>query len=266
MFSIMVVEDNSMVRRGLIYHIRENMPWLEVVAEAADGACGMEQALHHRPEIILTDIRLPGVSGLEMIEEIQKTYSPQVVVISGYTEFEYARYALRLGVIAYLVKPIDENELESTLHHAVAKICVQHSLPGSDKGNVSTKQLRQPFRDEKYNSMQLWYVDQALEYIHSHYAENVGIAEIARALNISESYLSKIFKDVTSFSLHEYRSNYRISCAAKLLSQPQYKIYEVAKMVGIDDQRYFSNLFKRSMGLTPMEYRNAILVEQSENI
>lgn len=264
MFSLMVVEDNPTVRRGLIYNVHQNMPWLEVVAEASDGVSGMELALRHRPEIILTDIRLPGISGLEMIEEIQKTYLPQVVVISGYTEFEYARYALRLGVIAYLVKPIDEEELETTLHHAVAKICVQQNVSGFESRNSAQKQLRQPLKDGKNNALRRWYVDQALDYIHGHYAENIGVAEIAQALNISESHLSKLFKEETSFSLHEYRSNYRISCAAKLLVQPQYKIYEVARAVGIDDQRYFSNLFKRSMGLTPMEYRNAVLAENKE--
>lgn len=264
MFSLMVVEDNPTVRRGLIYNIRKNMPWLEVVAEAADGVSGTELALTQRPEIILTDIRLPGISGLEMIESVQRSYSPQVVVISGYTEFEYARHALRLGVMAYLVKPIDEEELKTALHHAVARICVQRNLPEPESRRVLKKQPHQTIKDERDNSMQRWYVDQALEHIHSHYSENTSVAEIAQALNISESYLSKLFKEQTSFSLHEYRSNYRISCAAKLLTQPQYKIYEIAKAVGIDDQRYFSSLFKRSMGLTPMEYRNAILFEHKE--
>lgn len=265
MFSLMVVEDNPTVRRGLIYTIRKNMPWLEVVAEAADSVSATDLALRYRPEIILTDIRLPGTSGLEMIENVQKSFSPQVVVISGYTEFEYARYALRLGAIAYLVKPIDEEELETALHHAVARICVHRNLPEPYKRAPIKKVQSQLIKDERDNSMQRWYVDQALEHIHSHYAENTSVAEIAQALNISESYLSKLFKEQTSFSLHEYRSNYRISCAAKLLTQPQYKIYEIARMVGIEDQRYFSSLFKRSMGLTPMEYRNAILFEHKED-
>lgn len=265
MFSIMVIEDNSPVRKGLIYDIRSKMPWLSIVAEAPDGISGYRLAAEHRPQIILTDIRLPGLSGLKMIRDLQKLYSPQVIVISGYTEFEYAREALSLGVMAYLVKPIDEEELESTLRHAAARICDRQELspdalpPQRDPAETDSAAEAEENKDA---SMQMWYVNQTIAYIHTHYAENQSIADIAHALRMSESYLNRLFKESTSFTIHEYRSNYRISRAAELLAQPQYKIHEIAKSVGISNQRYFSNLFKKSMGVSPMEYRNAILFKK----
>ena len=261
----MVVEDNSPVRKGLIYNIRSRMPWLNMIGEAPDGISGYQLAAERRPQIILTDIRLPGLSGLKMIKELQKLYHPQVVVISGYTEFEYAREALGLGVMAYLVKPIDEDELESTLRHAAARICDQQDIsPGIPPAHpvAADAGRSKDVMDEKDESMQMWYVNQTIAYIHEHYAENQSVAEIAHAFRISESHLNRLFKEQTSFTIHEYRSSYRISRAAELLAQPQYKIHEIAKAIGIENQRYFSNLFKKSMGVSPMEYRNAILFKK----
>ena len=108
-------------------------------------------------------------------------------------------------------------------------------------------------------------MEQTIRYIHAHFAENLGLSDIAEALNISESYLGRIFKEQTSFTIHEYRTNYRIDQAARMLADPRYKIYEVAKGVGIENPRYFSNLFKQNMGVTPMEYRRALLSGQVDS-
>ncbi|MCI8418199.1 MAG: response regulator [Lachnospiraceae bacterium] len=259
MYSIMVVEDNFPVRKGLIQNIKLGLPEFQVVGEASDGISGKELALSLRPEILLTDIRLPGISGLKMIREIREIYTPQVVVISGYSEFEYAREALSLGVLAYLVKPIDEEELESTLKHAASCICSARSLqtPVAPLRPDATGEIA-----KKGASMQAYYVEQTIRYIHEHFAENLGLSDMAEALRISESYLSRIFKEQTSFTINEYRTSYRIAQAARMLADPGYKIYEVARGVGIENSRYFSNLFKQNMGVTPMEYRRALLSGQ----
>lgn len=262
MLSIVVAEDNVPIRKGLIHSITHHTPWFDFVGEAENGLEGKEIILDHRPEIILTDIRLPGISGLQMIREIQTVYTPQVIVISGYSEFEYAREALTLGVLAYLVKPIDEEELFEALRLAALKIYDSRGLdnsffqtvfPVSPSGNTNEPSA-------KGNELHTYYANQAIQYIHRHFSEgNLSVADIARALNISESYLSRLFKEQTSCTVSEYRTNYCIVQAARLLEDPKHKIYEVAQLVGIGNQRYFSTLFKQKMGLTPMEYRNAIL-------
>ena len=263
MLSVVVEEDNYPVRKGLVHCIKEHLPLFEVVGEAADGVSGQETILQLRPEIVLTDIRLPGISGLKLIDEVQKVYNPRFIVISGYSEFEYAREALRLGVLAYLTKPINETELASTLRNAASHIC------GNSFVNIASI-LRLPPDDPNAQKQRLsgrkqsYHVQQALQHIHIHFAEYESVSDIAEALGLSASYLGKLFKDEMTFTIHEYRMNYRIAKAVEMMANPQYKIYEVARRVGIENQRYFSHLFKRSMGMTPNEYRNALSCLKSD--
>jgi len=103
------------------------------------------------------------------------------------------------------------------------------------------------------------YLDLAIRFIHEHYRENITLKDIADHLQISESYLTKIFRGKTSYSVVEYITQYRLKQAIDLLMDPNVKIYEIAEKVGYQDSRYFSTLFKKEMGLTPSEFRNYYL-------
>lgn len=256
MTSIVIVEDSNLVRKGLRHMISRFAEEVEVIGDAADGIAGKSMILERRPQIILTDIRLPGISGLQMIREIQEVYTPQIIIISGYSEFEYARQALSLGVIAYLVKPIDEKELEQKIQLAISRVREVQYIPAEETTTLQADGTN----DIPSNATRVYYANQVLSYIHAHFADDFKIPDLAKDLNMSESHLSRLFKEQTSYTIHEYRSCYCIAQAAKLLADPKYKIYEIAQMVGFDNQRYFSLLFKRKMNMTPMEYRNATLV------
>lgn len=261
MFSLMVVEDSQLVRRALIDNISKALPWLEIIGEAEDGISGEEKILSLRPDIVLTDIRLPGQTGLKMIRNVMHTYAPEVIVISGYSEFEYARDALSLGVLAYIVKPVDENELQEALKYAASRLLAKQRIDirllFSDPDSAG---------DEEHSSGQKsHHVLQAMRYIHNHYAENFPVGAIADTLGISEDHLGRLFKEQTSFSINEYRNNYRMAQAAKLLARPELSVSEVAQQVGMNNQHYFSILFKQKMGLSPSQYRSVILSKNTES-
>lgn len=262
MFTVAVVEDNYPVRKGLVHTLEQHKHLYRLVGEAEDGLAAQSLLLQQRPQIVLMDIRLPGLSGLDVIRHVREHYQPQVVVVSGYTEFEYARQALSLGVLAYLVKPVDEGELEQSLRYAVSKLLNSSSQPdllGNPTLTALEQQCAEDMPAEGASPLQTYYVHQIMAYIRSHYFEDFSLADLAEALELSESYLSKIFKQNTTFTINEYNNNYRLEQAAKLLADPRHRISEVARYVGIENQRYFSHLFKRKMGVTPSQYREAVL-------
>lgn len=253
MFTVVVIDDNYPVRKGLSHKINSLSDEFSVIGDAGDSVEGMEIILSKRPQIVVTDIRLPGSTGLSMINEIYGTYHPQVIVISGYTEFEYAKEALSLGVIAYLVKPIDEGELKAALEKAVTNLSVQPEPTKPVLGGEASGEYG------KSGAIKSYYAGKVVEYIEKHYTENLKIGVIADELALSESYLSRTFREETGFTITDYRTCYSIAMEAFLLEKPELKVYEVAERTGYSDQRYFSKLFRQRVGLTPLEYREMIL-------
>ena len=123
MYRVIIVDDEPVIRRGL----RETIEWdalgLEVAGEAADGNEALKLVRDIRPEILITDIRMPDMDGIALIREIRKTdLNVKITILSGYSDYDYLKEAIRLGVDNYLLKPIDNDELVSNLRNAVSEI------------------------------------------------------------------------------------------------------------------------------------------------
>lgn len=253
MLTVVVIDDNYPVRKGLSHKINSLSDDFSVIGDAGDSVEGLSLILGKRPQIVVTDIRLPGSTGLSMIKEIYRTYHPQVIVISGYAEFEYAREALSLGVIAYLVKPVVEEELKEALNKAAANLT-------GEETSAKAGALGEPSEGyENSGAIKSYYAGKVVDYIEKHYTENLKIGDIAEELALSESYLSRTFREETGFTITDYRTCYSIAMAAFLLENPELRVYEVAERTGYSDQRYFSRIFRQRVGLTPIEYREMIL-------
>ena len=260
MIKVIVVEDEYLLRTGLI----RSMPWgdygCEVVGEAdcADDGIRIAEAL--RPDIVITDIRMPGMDGLEMIAAIKERMDCEFIILSGYTQFEYARRAVALGARGYLLKPVDDDEFLATLEESVemvhhkrqfSHLLEQYGRSAGDEAGGDLKRLPpEPARATDKN------LAAAIEYIRNHCAENISCSIVADALHISVSTLSKLFKSNTGYSFLEYLTLHRIRRSMDLLEQTDLKTYQIAGMVGYQDARYFSDIFKRMVGMTPTQYRN----------
>lgn len=123
MYRVIIVDDEPVIRRGL----RETIEWdsldLEVAGEAADGKEALKLIEAIRPEILITDIRMPQMDGLELIREVRKLdYDVKITILSGYDDTRYLQAAIKLGVDNYLLKPIDNDELIGNLKNAVSEI------------------------------------------------------------------------------------------------------------------------------------------------
>ena len=157
MLKVLLVEDENLIRRGLQY----KMDWTEVncvvVGEAATGQEGLTQIKALRPDIVITDIRMPDMDGLEMLREGRAVCPFHAIIISGYGEFDYAQQAIRLGVAEYLLKPVDVNELKNCLRRIAA------GAPDGQSGET-------PEPDEKPAPLQNKYAEAMMQYIRQHYA------------------------------------------------------------------------------------------------
>lgn len=128
MFRLLIADDEDLVRRGLAALIEREAPDLVVVGVADDGPAALELAEQQRPDIMLTDIRMPGLSGLELIARLRDDRPDlQCIVLSGYDDFEYARRSISLDVAAYLLKPVDPDQLLSALAQAQQRLTAQRN-------------------------------------------------------------------------------------------------------------------------------------------
>ena len=224
-------------------------------------------AIKLKPDIILTDIRMASMSGIELIDAIQKIYCPPFIILSAYSGFEYAQKALKMKVTDYLVKPFSDHDLEIALKNAVDTIIENKNRQVISQKlasiSHSTLAVFNDYLSEHYTSKNSNF-EKVLGIIHQRYYENLSLKQIADELLVSESYLTKLFKEESGYTFHDYLTQYRMKKACDYLSDNQIKIYEVADKIGFKDQRYFSVIFRKYVGMTPMQFKEKLVVNRDE--
>lgn len=240
MMKVVVVEDEALVRRGIVLTVDWAGVDCAVVGEAADGMEGLEVIRESQPDLIITDIKMPRLDGLEMVRRLREEGNrARVILLTAYSDFSYAQAAVKLGAVDYLLKPFEDGALEE----AITRL--------RDRG--APAQDSKPDIGEEGKSK---YVMEALRYIAGHYNDpDISVSSVARDLGISEGHLSHVFKKETSRTLGSYLTDYRIRKAMELLRDCRSKVYEVAEAVGYRDITYFSATFKRVAGMSPSEYQ-----------
>ena len=250
MFKVVVIDDEALVRRGIVLETDWKALDCMVVAEAANGLEGLEAVHKYAPDLLICDIKMPKLDGIAMLKLLrQEGNDISVIFLTAYGEFEYAQSALKLLASDYLLKPFQDGELEAAVLRVLKQLRQKR-----DEGGRGEEKLPILTRKSKDKSK---YVMSALDYIGGHYQDvDLGIAEIAASVGISESHLSHLFKKETDYTVAAYITRYRIRAAMRLLGDYRNKVYEVAGMVGYRDIAYFSATFKKIVGVTPSEYQD----------
>jgi len=235
---LMIVDDEAMVRSYIKQVImREQLP-VELVIEADNGLDAISFSKKHNPDLIFMDIRIPELDGIRAADKIlQLKPAPQIVIISAYDDFEYARGAFRLGVSDYLVKPVRPNEIADVIKK-VAGMSPRLATSLDNLRNHSTLE------------------EQVTKYIHEHLDEQFQLKDLAKAVYISPFHLSRTFKQTTGMSLTSYILKLRITAAEGLLTATSLSITEIANKVGFNDAAYFSTKFRQINKVTPSVYRD----------
>jgi len=268
MLKIVVIDDEAHLR-NLIKNFIPQKLGIKVVGEAAGGVGGLDLCVRLKPHIVITDIRMPEMDGLELIEKLSQILPDiKVIVVSGFGEFAYAQKALQYGAVGYLLKPLEEKDLYEVLKRAIESI--EQRLEGRsqfDRMKLELNKLQNSLLPRTSEVIDLEespihsdspVVQKMLEYIYKNYNRDVSLEEIAAKVYMNSAYLSRIFKEKTGMGFHDFLVEVRISNAKTLLERSEFKVNEIADMSGYRDVSHFIGIFKKHTGMTPIDYRRHV--------
>lgn len=235
---IIIVDDEPKIRNGL-KKILEKQDFLRIIGAYEDANSAFDSIYKNDIDIIITDIKMPGESGLDLIRKIKEIKKDiRIIILSGYGNFLYAQRAIELGVDRFFLKPTNIKEILDFLWTLK---------------NNSSKNNNDSFEVISDTNI---LVKNAKQYIQMNYNTKISLKDISERLNISPNYLCDLFKKHTGENIKDYIIRYKLKKACIYLDDISYKISEVSQLVGYKEPKYFSSAFKKVYGVTPFEYRN----------
>lgn len=261
MFKIVIIDDEPQLR-SLIRSLLPPGLGIHIVGEAADGLEGFKLCCKLKPDLVITDIRMPEMDGLTLLEKISQALpSTQVIVVSGYGEFAYAQKAILHGAVGYLLKPVEEREFYQALEKAVTAITArQDEKRRFDQMKQALVKLQSSLTAQespRSNSLvqsNSPVIQKVLQSIYDNYNRDISLEEIAAKMYMNSAYLSRLFKEKVGVGFQDFLTDVRISHAKTLLDRPEFKVGEVAELSGYRDVSHFIGVFKKHTGMTPSEY------------
>lgn len=241
---VLLVDDEAVQLRGLCKYVH----WGEFGCEQPECANSGKEALKKMSEkkydIVITDVSMPEMSGLEMIMQCKKQMQglPNFVILSGFDEFAYAQEAIRLGVRFYILKPVKIEEMEEVLKTIYLENTCDFLGDNDSRNGLASGNLHP-------------VIFGVVQYIDKEYAENINIQNLSDKFAINSSYLSSLFKKEMNMNLSTYITKVRMTNALQYLKEGKYKISEIATMVGYQTPAYFSEQFRREFGCNPKDYK-----------
>lgn len=254
MYEVLLVDDDEAIR----YLVSRFSCWtnsefaLKDSAENGREAVRLLEKSHY--DLVITDIRMPVMDGMALLELMKETYPDVAVVLaSTYSDFEYAREGMRLGALDFIPKPIVEKKLLETLNFLLPELKKRKRqkkqggfLPGSDAGQDAASGLAD------LSDPMAARISALME---KHLGEGACLDLVAQELGFSRDYVRVLFKNGTGMGLNEYLTAMRMEYAKDLLRHTNLKVYEVAEKAGYGTIDYFTRLFKDYTGETPVRFR-----------
>ena len=250
MYRVILVDDEHIILDGLTRAV----PWAQmnccVAGTAGNGVEGLRLVRALKPDILLTDIRMPNMDGLSMIAALRSEFPRlQIAVLTAFRDFEYAQTALNLGVCRYLLKPSKLDELYEAIRTMTSRLDALPPLPEGAEPDEDPAAAGSVAGN--------YIVRQALDYMQAHCAEHLSLGDVADHVYVSQWHLSKLINKHVSQSFFDILGRMRMERAKTLLADSGLRIHAIAEQVGYSDVAHFSKSFKRIVGMTPGEYREA---------
>ena len=231
MIPVLIVDDNKLERQGIRFLLEKQEYSLEIT-ECSNGIEALDKIKEQHFELLITDIKMPIMSGVDLITHIREfNQTLQVVVLSGYDDFNYARELLKANVVDYLLKPINPTEFHTCIAQTLNQLMAQ-----------------KPITNDKI-------IDKVLSIIHHEFDRDLTLEDLATRVFLSPNYLSILFKKEMNIGMNKYLNHFRLEKACSLLKNSNMKVIDISKYVGFDNPSYFNRLFKNTYGMTPSSYR-----------
>jgi two-component system response regulator YesN len=246
---LLILDDDTQIREGLERGIDWKGFGFEEVRSAGDGIMGLRIAREMVPNIVLSDVRMPGMDGLEFLRDLKGMF-PQVkvVLISGYDDFEYLQRAIRYHADAYELKPVKIGRLLSLIGELRDKIEAEgQNFPGTHDPGASPGSRPAGTYSPR--------ICRAIDYVKTHLSADLSARNLGTFLGISPNYFSALFKQETGLSFNGFVNRTRLEGAVYLLEHTDERIFEIAAHTGFRDAVYFSQVFRKTYGRSPSRYR-----------
>ena len=244
MYKVLAADDEAYMQEALRELIRWDRLNCELLDVFGNGKELIGQMQEGAPDIVITDIRMPVADGLEVCKYVyERCPETQVIILSAYSDFDYARAALRYSACDYVLKVSVLEELPRALKKAIENLERQGKELSGGQG------------DERWEDTDSLY-GQMVHYVEQNYLRKITLDEIAEYLHANRSYLSRLYKSRSGVNLFDDILHRRVEKAKEYMEHTDCKLYEIAVEVGFEDAGYFSKVFQKYTGMSPKEYRN----------
>lgn len=283
MYRVLLVDDEQIERMALAKKIDSYYGDKVNIYQAVNGREAVAMCSEQKNDIIIMDISMPEMNGVMAAKYIRQMDDKcSIVFLSAYDDFEYARNAIKVKALDYLLKPCDINDLLAVMDMAIQKLdkenAVKENTATDGKGNIFKENARSGkenvkdtdiyadnnnIRDNRHkrmidnlrNSDEQTTVKYLKEYVENNYIYDITMQEAAEEMGYSDAYFSKLFKQYFNQNFTAYLTEYRIKKAKELLGNTNNSIKDISRMVGYTDSNYFAKIFKRIVGEIPSKYR-----------
>ena len=259
MIRLLIADDEKLEREALAELVQRRFEREVVLEMAENGRKAADTAVLWGADLILMDIEMPGMSGLDAARAVlAQRPSCRVIFVTAYSLFQYAHEAVHLGACDYLLKPVDPDELEASVRRAMRQIETERKLEelaAAQPEQTETEEEAEDAPEEGENSQTALVMAHVRRYLEDNYMFDLSLDSVGEILHISPAYLSAQFKKYQKMNFLDCLTELRINAAKELLADPFRSSAEVASMVGYEDASYFARAFKKRTGMTPTQYR-----------
>ena len=251
---LLVAEDELIERKVLCKTLQKYLGDLITLCEAKNGREAMELFAREAPQVAVLDIEMPGATGLDVARKIRETdKNCAILFLTGFDKFAYARQAISVRAMDYLLKPYNEQELVFAVEEAIRQVTAQAPVR-----RMPEPAPAEPVRREEDEDVRTAIIRAEISsFIDAHYREDISMQDAAAALRYSDAYFCKLFKQCFKVNFSAYLNEYRVNKARQLMLDPRLNMKDIGAAVGYSDANYFTRVFKRLTGQTPSEYRMA---------
>ena len=270
MYRVLLVDDEQIERMALAQKIDRYYGDKVEIYHAVNGREAVAMCGEQKNDIVIMDISMPEMNGVMAAKYIRKMDDEcSIIFLSAYDDFEYARNAIKVRALDYLLKPCDMNDLLAVMDTALQKLDKENAFNGNSisgkeqnketeicGSNANNVRENRPKRtDNVRNSDEQTTIKYLKEYVENNYIYDISMQEAAEEMGYSDAYFSKLFKQYFNQNFTAYLTEYRIKKAKELLSNTNHSIKDISRMVGYTDSNYFAKIFKRLVGEIPSKYR-----------
>lgn len=273
MFNVLIADDERLERLAMRKNLEEHFPQECHILEAEHGSAALALMEENLVHIAILDIKMPGINGIEVAREMRNRHPDcKIIMLTGYTYFNYAKECISIGVMEFMVKPFWDQDLADNIRRAMNLILEKEKAEISSVStesadlqeeankanienieNIENKENKEEI--EEIRETEKTWKTVVEKILKEQYGDNLSMEEVASQVGFSGQYFCRMFKQEFSVNFVDYLSDIRMKNACELLKHPDASVKEVCFQVGYSEPNYFSRVFKKVYGVTPSQYQ-----------